>query len=446
MDAAARTSAEEPFRSRISRALRYRNYRLFFAGQGISLIGTWLQQIALSWLVYRLTHSALWLGMVGFATQIPSFLLSPIAGVLVDRWNRHRVLVLTQTLAMVQAGILGALVLAGHIAIWHVLVLGAFVGVVNAFDMPTRQAFVVELIEDRQDLPNAIALNSSMVNGARLVGPAVAGVLLASVGEGWCFLLNSVSYVAVILALLSMRVPPRATERHRQHVMAGLREGAAYVFRSEPIRALILLLGLVSLVAMPYSILMPAYATQVLHGNERTLGALMAASGMGALAGALYLAARRSILGLGRVIVAGVMLFGAGLVALGLSRNAWLSLGLMLVTGAGMMVQMAASNTILQTIVEEGKRGRVMSLYTMAFMGMAPFGSLMAGALSSRIGVATTLMLGGACAAVAGVGFARQLPRLRERVRPIYARAGIIPEITAGVQTATELTRPPEET
>jgi MFS family permease len=446
MDAAARTSAEEPFRSRISRALRYRNYRLFFAGQGISLIGTWLQQIALSWLVYRLTHSALWLGMVGFATQIPSFLLSPIAGVLVDRWNRHRVLVLTQTLAMVQAGILGALVLAGHIAIWHVLVLGAFVGVVNAFDMPTRQAFVVELIEDRQDLPNAIALNSSMVNGARLVGPAVAGVLLASVGEGWCFLLNSASYIAVILALLSMRVPPRATERHRQHVMAGLREGAAYVFRSEPIRALILLLGLVSLVAMPYSILMPAYATQVLHGNERTLGALMAASGMGALAGALYLAARRSILGLGRVIVAGVMLFGAGLVALGLSRNAWLSLGLMLVTGAGMMVQMAASNTILQTIVEEGKRGRVMSLYTMAFMGMAPFGSLMAGALSSRIGVATTLMLGGACAAVAGVGFARQLPRLRERVRPIYARAGIIPEITAGVQTATELTRPPEET
>jgi MFS family permease len=303
MDAAARTSAEEPFRSRISRALRYRNYRLFFAGQGISLIGTWLQQIALSWLVYRLTHSALWLGMVGFATQIPSFLLSPIAGVLVDRWNRHRVLVLTQTLAMVQAGILGALVLAGHIAIWHVLVLGAFVGVVNAFDMPTRQAFVVELIEDRQDLPNAIALNSSMVNGARLVGPAVAGVLLASVGEGWCFLLNSASYIAVILALLSMRVPPRATERHRQHVMAGLREGAAYVFRSEPIRALILLLGLVSLVAMPYSILMPAYATQVLHGNERTLGALMAASGMGALAGALYLAARRSILGLGRVIV-----------------------------------------------------------------------------------------------------------------------------------------------
>jgi MFS family permease len=446
MDAIPRTSAEEPFLNRVSRALRYRNYRLFFAGQGISLIGTWLQQIALSWLVYRLTHSALWLGMVGFATQIPSFLLAPIAGVLVDRWNRHRVLVLTQTLAMVQAGVLGALVLAGHIAIWHVLVLGAFVGVVNAFDMPTRQAFVVELIEDRQDLPNAIALNSSMVNGARLVGPAVAGVLLASVGEGWCFLLNSASYIAVIFALLSMSVQPRATGRPRQDVMAGLREGAAYVFRSEPIRALILLLALVSLVAMPYSILMPAYATQVLHGNERTLGALMAASGTGALAGALYLAARRSILGLGRVIVAGVLLFGAGLVALGLSRNAWLSLGLMLVTGAGMMVQMAASNTILQTIVEEGKRGRMMSLYTMAFMGMAPFGSLMAGALSSRIGVATTLMLGGACAAVAGVGFARQLPRLRERVRPIYARAGILPELTAGVQTATELTRPPEET
>jgi MFS family permease len=446
MDAAARTGTGDPFLHRLSRALRYRNYRLFFAGQGISLIGTWLQQIALSWLVYQLTHSAFWLGMVGFATQIPSFLLSPIAGVLADRWNRHRVLILTQILAMVQAGVLGALVLTGHIAIWHILLMGAFLGVVNAFDMPARQAFVVQLVEDRQDLPNAIALNSSMVNGARLVGPAVAGVLLASVGAGWCFLLNSASYVAVIAALLAMRVAPQGVDRHHQAVLSALQEGAAYAFGSEPIRALILLLGIISLVGMPYSVMMPAYVTQVLHGSERTMGALMAASGAGALTGALYLAARRSILGLGRVIVAGVLLFGGGLVALGLSRSAWVSLPLMLVTGAGMMVQMAASNTILQTIVDESKRGRVMSLYTMAFMGMAPFGSLLAGALSSRIGVSTTLALCGACAAAAGVAFASQLPRLRERVRPIYARAGIIPEMATGVQSATELTRPPEET
>jgi MFS family permease len=446
MEATPRTTSEESFLKWISRALRYRNYRLFFAGQGISLIGTWLQQVALSWLVFRLTHSTLWLGVVGFATQIPSFLLAPIAGALVDRWPRHWLLVLTQTLAMVQAGILGALVLTGRIALWEILALGSFLGVVNAFDMPARQAFVVEMIEDRRDLPNAIALNSSMVNGTRLVGPAVAGLLLASVGEGWCFLLNAASYIAVIPALLAMDVPPAPTEPRRQHVLAGLREGAAYAFGSEPIRALLLLLGLMSLVAMPYSVLMPPYATQNLRGSATTLGLLMTASGTGALAGALYLASRRSILGLGKVIIAGVLLFGGGLVGLGLSHAVWLSLLLMLVTGAGMMVQMAASNTILQTIVEESKRGRVMSLYTMAFMGMAPFGSLLAGALSSQIGVANTLMIGGACAAVAGLLFASRLPRLRALVRPLYAKAGIIPEVATGVQVATDLTRPPEET
>jgi MFS family permease len=408
MQAAARPATGGSFLSRISRALRYRNYRLFFAGQGISLVGTWLQQVALSWLVYRLTNSALLLGVVGFAGQIPSFLLAPFAGVIVDHWDRRRLLMLTQTLAMLQAGILALLVLTGRIEVWHIILLGALLGMVNAFDMPARQAFVVEMIEDRADLPNAIALNSSMVNGARLVGPAVAGALLASVGEGWCFLLNSISYIAVIAAFAVMKVTPRAERPQAPNVLSGLKEGAAYAFGSVPIRALLLLMAVISLVGMPYVILMPVYASRILHGNATTLGFLMTASGLGALTGALYLASRRSILGLGRVIVLGVVLFGTGLMALALSRVLWLSLLLMLVTGAGMMVQMASSNTILQTIVDERMRGRVMSLYAMAFMGMAPFGSLLAGWLSSRIGVSNTLLIGGACAVLAGEGLWEQ--------------------------------------
>jgi MFS family permease len=431
---------------RVSRALRYRNYRLFFAGQGISLIGTWLQQLALSWLVFRLTGSALLLGVVGFAGQIPSFLLAPFAGVLVDRWSRHRLMMLTQSLAMLQAGTLAFLVLTHRIQVWQILVLGGLQGIVNAFDMPARQSFIVQMIEDRADLPNAIALNSSMVNGARLVGPAIAGVMLASVGEGWCFLLNSLSYIAVLLALAAMRVPPRAEDRAARDVFGGLKEGISYAYASVPIRSLLLLLAVISLVAMPYSILMPIYASRVLHGNARTLGFLVTAAGLGALSAGLYLASRRSVLGLGRVIVAGVLLFGTGLMAVAMSRLLWLSLPLLVVTGAGMMAQMASSNTILQTIVEESKRGRVMSLYSMAFMGMAPFGSLLAGGLSSRIGVPATLFTGGACAVTAGLVFASRLPRIREHVRPIYARAGIIPEVVTGVQAAAELTRPPEET
>lgn len=417
-----------PSRGRLLRALRHRNYRLFMSGQGISLIGTWLQQVALSWLVFRLTHSAVLLGLVGFSGQIPSFLLAPVAGVMTDRWNRRRLLLLTQALSMLQAALLGVLVLTHRIEVWHVMVLAALLGLVNAFDMPGRQSFVVEMIEDRADLPNAIALNSSMVNAARLVGPAVAGALLATVGEGWCFLFNATSYIAVIASLLLIRVtPPVLAVTAPQNVLESFREGARYAFGSPPIRALLLLLATMSLVAMPYSVLMPVYATQNLHGDATTLGWLMAATGVGALGGALYLASRPSVLGLGRIIAGGALLFGVSLVLFSFSRSLPLSLFILVFVGLGMMVQMSGSNTILQTIVAEEKRGRVMSFYSMAFMGMAPFGSLLAGALSSHLGVTTTVAFGGVGAVIAALFFMARLPHLREVVRPIYAEKGIWP-------------------
>jgi MFS family permease len=446
---AARTRAEAsaaPGGGRLLRALRHRNYRLFVSGQGISLIGTWLQQVALSWLVFRLTNSAVLLGVVGFADQIPTFLLAPVAGVMTDRWDRRRLLILTQSLAMIQAGILGLLVLSHQVQVWHVMLLATMLGLVNAFDMPGRQSFVVQMIEDRADLPNAIALNSSMVNAARLVGPAVAGALLASVGEAWCFLINAASYIAVIISLVLIRVEPSAPASGSQpNLLASFREGAAYAFGSPPIRAILLLLAVMSLLAMPYSVLMPIYATRILHGNAITQGWLMAASGVGALAGALYLASRQTVLGLGRIITGGAFLFGAALIAFGFSH--WLPLSLLILpfVGLGMMVQMAGSNTILQTIVTEEKRGRVMSFYSMAFLGMAPFGSLLAGTLSSRIGPSWTVSLGGFCALIAALYFSRMLPRLREAVRPIYVEKGILPEAAVGVSNATELTRPPEQ-
>jgi MFS family permease len=429
----------------LGRSLRHRNYRLFFSGQSISLIGTWLTRIATSWLVYRLTHSALLLGLVGFAGQIPTFLLAPMAGVWVDRWNRHRVLVVTQVLAMVQSALLAFFALSGRITVIDVLVLMTLQGFVNAFDMPARQAFVVEMIEDRTDLPNAIALNSSMVNAARLVGPSVAGILIAAFGEGWCFLIDAISYLAVIASLLAMRVTPRPRRPRTSHVWAEFREGFQYVAGFGPIRSVLLLLALVSLMGMPYSVLMPVFASSVLHGGAHTLGFLMAASGLGALCGALYLASRSSVLGLGRIIALSAAAFGVGLVLFSQSRLVWLSLALMFVTGMGMMVQMAASNTILQTIVDEDKRGRVMSFYAMAFFGTAPFGSLLAGGLAQRIGAPNTLLIGGACCIAGALAFTRALPRIRRLVRPIYERLGILPAIAEGMQRASELTVPPED-
>jgi MFS family permease len=428
----------------LGRSLRHRNYRLFFAGQSISLIGTWLTRIATSWLVYRLTHSALLLGLVGFAGQIPTFALAPFAGVWVDRWNRHRVLVATQVLAMVQSALLAAFALTGRITVVDVLLLSVLQGLVNAFDIPARQAFVVQMIEDRTDLPNAIALNSSMVNAARLIGPSVGGILIAAVGEGWCFFIDAVSYLAVIASLLAMRVtiPPR--RRVDTHVWADLHEGFRYVAASMPIRSVLLLLALVSLMGVPYAVLMPIFASSILHGGPHTLGFLMAASGLGALSGALYLASRSSVLGLGRIVALSAGAFGLGLVLFSHSRWLALSLPLMFVTGMGMMVQMAASNTILQTIVDEDKRGRVMSFFAMAFVGSAPFGSLLAGGVAQRLGAPDTLLVGGACCIAGAIAFTRALPRIRELVRPIYQRLGILP-IAQGLHSASQLTVPPED-
>jgi MFS family permease len=426
------------------RALSHRNYKLFFSGQSVSLIGTWMTRIATSWLVYRLTGSPLLLGVVGFAGQIPSFLLAPFAGVLVDRWNRRRLLVVTQVLAMLQSLALAVLALSGVINIRQVIWLSILQGLVNAFDMPARQAFVVEMVERREDLPNAIALNSSMVNAARLVGPSLSGVIIAAVGEGWCFMIDAVSYVAVIASLLAMRVAPRAIRRaKRANMFQQLREGWGYAYRFAPIRNVLLMLALVSLVGMPYTVLMPVFAEEVLRGGPHTLGLLMAASGVGALAGALFLAARKSVLGLGKYIPLMACAFGAGLVAFSFSRVMWLSLLLMVVTGLGFMVQMAASNTVLQTIVDEDKRGRVMSFYTMAFMGTAPFGSLLAGTVAERIGAPLTLLCGGLGCIAGALWFARSLPALRRDVRPIYVRIGILPEVAAGIHTTSELGVPP---
>jgi MFS family permease len=426
----------------LGRALRHRNYRLFFAGQSVSLIGTWLTRVATSWLVYRLTGSALILGLVGFAGQIPTFLFAPLAGVWVDRINRHRALVATQVLAMLQSALLAAFTLTNSITVTHVVVLQCIQGLINAVDMPARQSFVVEMIEDRRDLPNAIALNSSMVNAARLLGPSVAGILIAGFGEGWCFAIDAVSYLAVIASLMAMKVSPRPNVRSPNRVLADLSQGFRYVAGSVPIRSILLLLALVSLMGMPYSVLMPAVASEVLHGGPHTLGFLMAASGLGALAGALYLAARRSVLGLGRVIGLSAACFGVGLIAFSRSHTFWLSLLLMVPTGMAMMVQMAASNTVLQTIVDEDKRGRVMSFYAMAFFGTTPFGSLLAGAVADRFGAPAAILTGGVACVLGALAFFRALPALRRATRPIYVRLGILPD-SAG-EVPSHLTGPPE--
>jgi MFS family permease len=414
--------------SLIFRALYSRNYRLFFGGQGISLIGTWMQQIAMSWLVYRLTNSVFLLGIIGFSSQICSFIFSPFAGVLSDRWNRHRILIATQSLAMVQAFILAALTLTGVIAVHHLIILAFFLGFVNAFDMPTRQAFVVQMVEKREDLGNAIALNSFLFNGARLVGPSVAGVLISILGEGMCFFFNGLSFLAVIIALLAMKVTFHKGQSERHHILRELKEGFAYAFGFPPIRSVLFFLGWISMVGMAITILMPVFAKNILHGGSQTYGFLMAAIGVGAVIGAIFLASRRSVLGLGKIIVIAAGIFGIGLISFSLSHVLWLSLFLLLVTGFGMMVQMASSNTIIQTVVDEDKRGRMMSLYVMAFMGMAPFGSLAGGSLAARIGASNTLIIGGASCILGSFLFARKLPLIRKMVRPIYVRKGILSE------------------
>ncbi len=416
------------------RTLHSRNYRLFFAGQGISLVGTWMQNVALSWLVYRMTHSAFLLGVVGFAGQIPTFFITPFAGVFVDRHNRHRLLLITQTLAMIQALVLAFLVLTNNIQIWQIIALSIFLGMINSLDIPCRHAFVFELVEKREDLGNAIALNSSMFNAARLIGPSVAGMLILVVGEGMCFLINGLSFIAVIIALYAIKVAPREVKKSGAAVWEELKQGVVYAFGFAPIRAILMLLALMSLMGISYAILMPVFATKVLHGSALTLGFLMSAAGFGALIGAIYLAWRKSVVGLNQIIVYASFVFGVGLIAFALSRTLWLSLFMLVLTGFGFMVQSAASNTILQTIVDDDKRGRVMSLFAMSFMGMVPFGSLIAGVLASRFGAPNTLIIGGLTCMIGALLFARQLNSIKKLIRPIYVKKGIITEVAMGIQ------------
>jgi MFS family permease len=420
--------------ARAWRALRHRNFRLFFSGQSISLIGTWMTRLATSWLVYRLTGSAFLLGVVGFAGQIPTFLLAPFAGVWIDRLNRRHVLLFTQILAMLQSLALAVLTLSRHINIHEIIWLSAFQGAINAFDMPGRQTFLVEMVEDKRDLGNAIAMNSSMVNLARLVGPSLAGAVIAISGEGYCFLIDGLSYLAVIASLLAMRLKPAVIKRTADSVITQLKEGWSYVSGFVPVRTILLLFALVSLMGWPFTVLMPIFAGTILHGGPHTLGFLMGAVGIGALISAISLAVRRTVLGLGKMIPISTAAFGLGLIVFGTSRVLWASLLMMFVCGFGMMEQMAASNTIIQTIVEESKRGRVMSFYTVAFVGMAPFGSLLAGGLAHAIGAPRTVMLSGAFCLAGAAWFATQLRDIRKYLRPIYSSLGILPPVNAVIQ------------
>jgi MFS family permease len=408
------------------RALRHRNFRLFFVGQSISLIGTWMTRVATSWLVYRLTGSALLLGTVGFAGQIPTFLLAPFAGVWVDRLDRRKLLVWTQALAALQSLALAALTLTKVITIREIIALSALQGLINAFDMPGRQAFLVQMVEDKQDLGNAIALNSSMVNMARLIGPALAGFVIAAAGEGYCFTIDGISYLAVIASLLMMRVNIAPAKLALTSMLEQLKEGWAYVSGFPPIRTILLLFALISLMGMPFMVLMPIFASQVLHGGPHTLGFLLGASGVGALISAVSLALRKTVRGLTTMIQISAALFGVALISFGLSRILPLSMFLMLIVGFGMMQGLAASNTVIQTLVPEDKRGRVMSYYTMAFVGMAPFGSLLAGGLAHRMGAPHAVMITGAFCVAGSVWFSTQLKSIRRIMRPIYVEMGII--------------------
>ncbi len=425
--------------SLLSRAFKYRNYRLFFAGQCVSLIGTWMQTVALSWLIYRLTGSPLLLGVAGFAAQAPSLLLAPFTGPAADRFERRRILLVTQSLAMLQALALAALVLFGDPRPWQIIALASVLGVISAFDMPARQSFIVQLVARREDLANAIALNSSMFNSARLIGPSIAGIFIAAFGEGVCFLFNGLSYIGVIAALLAIRLPaaPAAARRGR----GTFKEGLRYAFGFPPIRYLILMLAVGSLLGMPYAVLMPAYARDILHGGPRTLGFLMAAAGVGALTGALRLALRRDPAGLERQIPLFTFIFGAGLVAFSFSTEFALSVPLLALTGYGMVSFFASSNTVIQTLVDDDKRGRVMALHSLAFMGMAPLGSLLAGVVANHIGVARTMTASGLCVLAATLAFASRMGEITAHAAPVYGRQGL-GAVAAGELEDAEAARP----
>jgi MFS family permease len=407
------------------RALRHRNFRLFFSGQLISLIGTWMQSIAQDWLVYRLTGSVLLLGLVAFLNHIPVLVLAPVAGIVADRSNRHRTILITQSASMILALVLAILTLIGAVEVWHILTLTTLLGVAMAFDIPARQAFLMDMV-GRDDLLNAIALNSSMFNAARIIGPAVAGLMVASIGEGWCFVANGVSYVAVIVGLLMMRLAPYARPEPIGSIIAHMAEGLQFARRAAPVRILLVMVGIVSLVAMPYTVLMPVFADDVLHGGARGLGLLMGATGIGALLGALKLASKRGVQGLGGWVWMASVTFGLSLVLFAMSRRFWLSVALLMPVGFGMMVQMGATNTLLQVMTPDRLRGRVMALYSMMFIGMAPIGALLGGAVASTIGAPWTVAIGGIACLVSGAVFARRLPSIRGEARQLIGVQGLI--------------------
>ena len=429
----------------IFRALKYRNFRLFFTGQGISMVGTWMQAVASGWLVYRLTNSPLMLGIVGFSSQAPIFLLGPLGGFFADTGNKRRILIITQAISMAQALVLAVLTLSGRIEVWHIIVLGAVLGCVNSFDIPVRQSFVVDMVEGKEILGNAIALNSLQFNIARLIGPSVAGILIAVWGEGVCFLINGLSFIAVIWSLAAMRVTLTNGKPKNYKIIEGILEGINYVSKSIPIRQILVLLSVVSITGASYVVLMPVFARDIIGGGPETLGFLLSSAGIGALGATLYLASRKTVRGLSGMIALSASIFALSLAAFSFSKSLTVSMAVLAVTGFGVMAHMAASNTILQTIVDDDKRGRVMSFYTMAFIGTAPIGSLLAGVLASKIGASNTLIICAVLCLAASAVFAKRLPEIRKAIRPIYKRMGIISEVATGLNVVNELSRPPED-
>ncbi len=410
-------------------SLHSRNYRLFFTGQGISLIGTWMQNVALSWLVYRLTGSVLLLGVVGFTSQIPSFVLSPFTGVITDRFNKIKIITLTQISFMLHALLVATLVLFQLIEVWHIIALSVLFGIITAFDTPARQSLVINLIDDPKDLGNAIALNSALFNSGRLIGPAIAGIVIAIVGEGICFLINAASFIAVIAALQKIKIPHKKPSAISANFKKSFFDGVHYTFQSVPIRMLIILLALLSVISLSFIVLLPAYAKEVLHGKADTLGYLMSALGAGALCGALYMASRKTVIGLGRLLALGIPILGLAVIAASFSGNLFFSLPAFFAGGIFMVISLSSINTMLQTIADEDKRGRVMSFYAMALMGMTPIGNLLAGIFASKIGLTNTFLLSGIITVLSGFWFGMNLKSLRRYVRPIYVHKGILPHL-----------------
>ena len=384
-------------------AFRSRNYRLYFTGQSVSLIGTWMQKTAVSWVIYALTHSTFMLGLTLFASQFPSFLFSLLGGVVSDRYNRFKVLLGTQIASMVQASILAILILAGHYAVWEILSLSVMLGIINAFDVPARQSLVYEMIEDKKDLPNALALNSSMVNLSRLIGPAIAGFVLEKFGDGTCFLLNAFSFLAVIGSLLLMRLPKYIKQVHTKNAFGEMREGLSYLKKTPSLAFVIVMLGLISLFVLPFSTLLPVYAKDIFKGTASTFGIIDSVIGLGAFSGAIFLASLKPGSNLKKILAINTLIFGAGLVLFSHEGNYPLALVFATVAGFGMMSQITVSNTLIQTTVEPNMRGRVISFYAMAFFGMQPLGGLLIGSLSRWIGTPDTMLAEGIFALLIGL-------------------------------------------